>query len=101
MSNKTNFGKKEVSREEKTNLVNNVFSSVTENYDLMNDLMSLGMHRLWKKRFVEIIDVKENDIILDVGSGSSLYRNLFKNYEFKTHDFKYTVGYHVIAIKDK
>lgn len=43
----------------------------------------------------------EKASILDVGSGSSLYRNLFKNYEFKTHDFKYTVGYHVIAIKDK
>ena len=43
----------------------------------------------------------EKASILDVGFGSSLYRNLFKNYEFKTHDFKYTVGYHVIAIKDK
>tara|TARA_Y100001970_G_scaffold220852_1_gene271355 strand:- start:556 stop:1185 length:630 start_codon:yes stop_codon:yes gene_type:complete len=36
----------------------------------MNDLMSLGMHRLWKKRFVEVIDVKQNEYILDVGSGS-------------------------------
>ena len=36
----------------------------------MNDFMSLGMHRLWKKRFVEMIDIKSNDVILDVGSGS-------------------------------
>ena len=36
----------------------------------MNDLMSLGMHRLWKRRFVEKIDVRKNDVVLDVGSGS-------------------------------
>ena len=65
-----NFGYTKVNSKQKTKLVQNVFSSVASNYDLMNDLMSLGMHRLWKKRFVEIIDIKKNDIILDVGSGS-------------------------------
>ena len=65
-----NFGYTKVNSKQKTKLVQNVFSSVAPNYDVMNDLMSLGMHRLWKKRFVEIMDIKKNDIILDVGSGS-------------------------------
>ena len=70
MNKNYNFGYTKVNRKQKTKLVQNVFSSVASNYDIMNDLMSLGMHRLWKKRFVEIIDVKQNDVILDVGSGS-------------------------------
>ncbi len=70
MKKQYNFGYTKVNSKQKTKLVQNVFSSVASNYDLMNDLMSLGMHRLWKKRFVEIIDIKKNDIILDVGSGS-------------------------------
>ena len=65
-----NFGYTKVNSKQKTKLVQNVFSSVAPNYDIMNDLMSLGMHRLWKKRFVEIMSIKENEIILDVGSGS-------------------------------
>ena len=65
-----NFGYTKVNPKQKTKLVQNVFSSVAPSYDIMNDLMSLGMHRLWKKRFVETVDLKENEIILDVGSGS-------------------------------
>ena len=65
-----NFGYTKVNSKQKTKLVQNVFSSVAPSYDIMNDLMSLGMHRLWKKRFVEIMDIRDNDIILDVGSGS-------------------------------
>ena len=65
-----NFGYTKVNSKQKTKLVQNVFSSVAPSYDIMNDLMSLGMHRLWKKRFVEIIGIKENEIVLDVGSGS-------------------------------
>jgi len=65
-----NFGYTKVNSKQKTKLVQNVFSSVASSYDVMNDLMSLGMHRLWKKRFVEIMDIRENEFILDVGSGS-------------------------------
>ena len=65
-----NFGYTKVNSKQKTKLVQDVFSSVAPSYNLMNDLMSLGMHRLWKKRFVEIMDIKNNEIILDVGSGS-------------------------------
>ena len=70
MKKKSNFGYTKVNPKQKTKLVQDVFSSVASNYDTMNDLMSLGMHRLWKKRFVEIADIKNNDILLDVGSGS-------------------------------
>ena len=55
-----NFGYTKVNSKQKTKLVQNVFSSVAPSYDIMNDLMSLGMHRLWKKRFVEAVDLKEN-----------------------------------------
>ena len=65
-----NFGYTKVNSKQKTKLVQNVFSSVAPSYDIMNDLMSLGMHRLWKRRFVETMNLKENEIILDVGSGS-------------------------------
>lgn len=48
----TSFGFKTVEEEDRQGLVNQVFSSVAENYDLMNDLMSGGMHRLWKQAFI-------------------------------------------------
>ena len=70
MKNDYNFGYKKVNSKQKTELVQNVFSSVAYKYDAMNDLMSLGMHRLWKKRFVEIVDLKNDEVLLDVGSGS-------------------------------
>ena len=70
MNKNHNFGYTKVDAKQKTKLVQNVFSRVAVNYDNMNDFMSLGMHRLWKKRFVEIIDCKNNEKILDVGSGS-------------------------------
>ena len=52
--------------------VNKIFQSVANKYDLMNDLMSFGLHRKWKKRFVELIDLnfKKKNIILDVGCGT-------------------------------
>ena len=52
MSDTVNFGEQLVTPEEKTRRVGGVFTSVTRNYDVMNDLMSGGMHRLWKDRFV-------------------------------------------------
>ena len=70
MNKNHNFGYTKVDAKQKTKLVQNVFSRVAVNYDNMNDFMSLGMHRLWKKRFVEIIDCNNNENILDVGSGS-------------------------------
>ncbi len=87
MNKNYNFGYTKVNSKQKTKLVQNVFSSVASNYDKMNDLMSLGMHRLWKKRFVEIIDAKNNDIVLDVGSGSGdiAIELLKKNLSYDLH----------------
>ena len=70
MSKLSNFGYKKVTPKEKTELVQKVFSDVAKNYDLMNDVMSFGAHRFWKKIFIDIVNPSNNDIIVDVGSGS-------------------------------
>ena len=67
---KTNFGKRKVSSRLKTSLVQKVFSDVAEKYDLMNDLMSFGAHRLWKKELVNLMNIQTKDKIIDVGSGT-------------------------------
>ena len=67
---KTNFGKKKVREENKTYSVQKIFTEVSKKYDLMNDVMSLGAHRMWKKRLVEMMNIQINDTIIDVGSGT-------------------------------
>lgn len=67
--NQTNFGFKKIDIADKQPLVNNIFSNVADKYDLMNDLMSFGMHRLWKDEFIRQIP-NLNSNILDVASGS-------------------------------
>ena len=67
---KTNFGKRKIKAEKKTLLVQKLFSEVSKKYNLMNDIMSFGAHRLWKKRLVEIMNINLNDKIIDVGSGT-------------------------------
>ena len=64
------FGHKKVSAEEKTRLVRDVFDSVADKYDLMNDLMSGGVHRLWKDRFVRMIRPRPEWRYLDVAGGT-------------------------------
>lgn len=64
------FGFKRVSAEEKTGLVQNVFASVAGNYDLMNDLMSGGLHRLWKNHLVSLMKPKAGQTLLDVAGGT-------------------------------
>ncbi len=70
MSDPVNFGDQLVSREEKTRRVGRVFSSVARRYDLMNDLMSGGMHRLWKDRFVARVKPRQGEDILDMAGGT-------------------------------
>jgi demethylmenaquinone methyltransferase / 2-methoxy-6-polyprenyl-1,4-benzoquinol methylase len=70
MSDKVNFGDRLVSPEEKTRRVGAVFSSVARRYDLMNDLMSGGMHRLWKDRFVARVKPRAGEAILDMAGGT-------------------------------
>src|SRR5947199_5544637 len=70
MSDKVNFGDELVSPEEKTRRVGNVFSSVARRYDVMNDLMSGGMHRLWKDRFVARVKPRAGEEIVDMAGGT-------------------------------
>jgi demethylmenaquinone methyltransferase/2-methoxy-6-polyprenyl-1,4-benzoquinol methylase len=70
MSDQVNFGDELVSPEEKTRRVGEVFSSVARRYDLMNDLMSGGMHRLWKDRFVARVKPRAGEKILDMAGGT-------------------------------
>src|SRR5690606_17193496 len=66
----THFGYREVPVADKRRLVGEVFSSVAGNYDLMNDLMSLGIHRVWKRYFVATAQVKRGDRVLDLAGGT-------------------------------
>ena len=70
MTNQVNFGDELVSPEEKTRRVGKVFSSVARRYDLMNDLMSGGLHRLWKDRFVARVKPRTGERILDMAGGT-------------------------------
>ncbi|XP_058228583.1 2-methoxy-6-polyprenyl-1,4-benzoquinol methylase, mitochondrial-like isoform X1 [Rhododendron vialii] len=69
-SHATSFGFKEVREEEKSQMVGNVFSSVASNYDLMNDVMSGGLHRLWKDRLVSKLNPFPGMRHLDVAGGT-------------------------------
>jgi demethylmenaquinone methyltransferase/2-methoxy-6-polyprenyl-1,4-benzoquinol methylase len=70
MADEVNFGDRLVTPEEKTRRVGEVFSSVARRYDLMNDLMSGGMHRLWKDRFVARVKPRAGEEILDMAGGT-------------------------------
>ena len=64
------FGYRDVAPEEKPELVRGIFSSVASRYDLMNDLMSAGVHRLWKDEFVAWLNPQPGSAILDVAGGT-------------------------------
>jgi demethylmenaquinone methyltransferase/2-methoxy-6-polyprenyl-1,4-benzoquinol methylase len=70
MSDEVNFGDERVSRQEKTRRVGEVFSSVARRYDVMNDLMSGGLHRRWKDRFVARVKPRPGETILDMAGGT-------------------------------
>jgi demethylmenaquinone methyltransferase / 2-methoxy-6-polyprenyl-1,4-benzoquinol methylase len=70
MPEKVSFGSAMVTPEEKTRRVGAVFTSVARTYDLMNDLMSGGMHRLWKDRFVARVKPRAGEQILDMAGGT-------------------------------
>jgi len=67
----THFGFKQVAEDEKAQHVAEVFSSVAHKYDVMNDLMSLGLHRLWKHFTIQISGVKKGERVLDVAGGTA------------------------------
>ena len=67
---KTHFGYRDVPEADKARLVGEVFTSVARNYDIMNDLMSFGVHRLWKRYFVATSGVRTGDRVLDLAGGT-------------------------------
>jgi len=70
MSEQVSFGYEDVDPQEKTRRVGAVFSGVARNYDVMNDAMSGGMHRLWKDRFVRRVKPQPGEAILDMAGGT-------------------------------
>ena len=58
-------------------LLKKVFQDVFDKYDLMNDLMSLGVHRLWKKTFIDLLNPQKNSKLIDVASGTGDIAKLF------------------------
>ncbi len=70
MENTTHFGFKQVATDDKQSLVRDVFNSVASKYDLMNDVLSFGAHRLWKCYTVASSNVKVGDKVLDIAGGT-------------------------------
>lgn len=66
----THFGYKDVKREDKAGMVADVFHSVAARYDLMNDLMSGGIHRIWKRFTIELSGVRKGNAVLDIAGGT-------------------------------
>jgi demethylmenaquinone methyltransferase/2-methoxy-6-polyprenyl-1,4-benzoquinol methylase len=77
MSRTTDFGYRKVDEADKRGLVDGVFSAVARRYDVMNDLMSAGLHRLWKRFAVEQSGVREGSRVLDVAGGTADLSSLF------------------------
>lgn len=77
MSEKTHFGYEQVAPEDKARRVRGVFDSVAGRYDLMNDLMSAGLHRLWKRFTVELSGTGPGDRVLDIAGGTADLARLF------------------------
>ena len=83
------FGFREVPEEDKEGLVREVFSSVARNYDVMNDLMSGGVHRLWKDAMVEWLNPQPGQAFLDVagGTGDIAFRIAARSFAVRERGF--------------
>ncbi len=77
MEDRTQFGYEQVSPEEKTRRVRGVFDSVAGKYDVMNDVMSVGMHRLWKRFAIDIAMPRPGQRVLDLAGGTGDLAKLF------------------------
>jgi demethylmenaquinone methyltransferase/2-methoxy-6-polyprenyl-1,4-benzoquinol methylase len=77
-TNKTDFGFREVPASEKASMVRAVFDSVAGKYDVMNDLMSLGIHRLWKRIALQLSHVRYGEKVLDLAGGTGDMTDLFR-----------------------
>ncbi len=78
IENTTHFGFEQVETKDKVRKVRGVFDSVASNYDVMNDLMSFGIHRVWKKVAIQLANVRKGDQILDLAGGTGDLAILFE-----------------------
>ncbi len=67
----THFGYETIAKKDKSEKVGAVFNSVATNYDLMNNIMSMGLHHLWKSILIETTPLKNNAKILDIAAGTA------------------------------
>ncbi len=88
--NKTHFGFKTVEEDKKANLVADVFHSVAGNYDIMNDVMSMGMHRVWKQFTFFTAELKSGDKVLDIAGGTGDMSKGFKKIVGETGEVWHT-----------
>ncbi len=93
MSETVSYGYEEVAPHEKTRRVGEVFRSVARRYDLMNDLMSAGLHRSWKDEFVRMVKPRAGEAILDMagGTGDIAFRMAAKGAEVTVADINATM----------
>ena len=96
MNKKTHFGYQEVDELDKKKFVGDVFTSVAKNYDVMNDAMSFGMHRLWKKILIELASIGEDDFILDIASGTGDISKLISKEYPNTNIFMSDINYEML-----
>lgn len=66
----THFGFKQVAADKKVDMVKGVFDSVAQKYDVMNDLMSMGVHRVWKRFTIDLAAVRRGEMVLDLAGGT-------------------------------
>ena len=58
--------------------IDRIFTRISKGYDLMNDIMSFGLHRIWKKEFIDLIEINQNNILIDLATGSGDLLKLIK-----------------------
>ena len=68
--NRTYFGFEEINKHNKSKKVRQVFDGVSDSYNLMNDLMSFGVHRIWKRIAIEMANIRSDSHILDLAGGT-------------------------------
>ena len=94
-TNKTQFGFQTISKTDKAQKVGEVFDSVSRNYDLMNNLMSLGLHKVWKRIVIQTASLRPKAKILDIASGTAdlalSFSKLDKDFDIFQTDINYSM----------
>ena len=87
--------------QDKTQLVNSVFSRVYKKYDLMNDIMSLGVHRIWKGKLIDWMNPQLNESLIDVASGTGDIAKLFSKKNNNSAQITCVAGIYILLWAEK